>query len=137
TTALGAELKRRGLAAPPLGSVVVAEQRAAQERTSAFLNDGSVPLARERDVAIPGPGGAIPCRLYLPDQTAGGAPPPLLVYAHGGGFIIGRVPGWHAIMRALVRASGVAALSVDYRLAPEHRFPAGFDDLVAVLRHVA
>jgi acetyl esterase len=136
TIALGQELKRRGLVAPAPRSVPVAELRAAQDRASAFLNEGSEPLTRERDVAIRGPGGAIACRLYLPDG-AGASPPPLLVYAHGGSFIIGRVPGWNAAMRALVRASGVAALSVDYRLAPEHRFPAGFDDMVAVLRHAA
>jgi acetyl esterase len=135
TIALGAELKRRGLVAAR--DVPVAEQRAAQDRLSAFLNEGSVPLAGERDVVIAGPGGPIPCRLYLPDGATAASPPPLLVYAHGGGFVIGRVAGWHATMRALVRASGVAALSVDYRLAPEHRFPAGFDDLIAVLRHVA
>jgi acetyl esterase len=134
TLAASAELQRRGLVAPPGAPIEV--MRATQERASAFLNEGSVPLASERDISVPGPGGAIPCRLYLPDD-AGGAPPPLLVYAHGGSFMIGRARGWDGLMRALARASGVAALSVDYRLAPEHKFPAGFDDMLAVLRHVA
>jgi acetyl esterase len=133
TIAAGAELKRRELVAPPGAPIDV--MRATQERASAFLNEGSVPLARERDVAVPGPAGEIPCRLYLPDNAA--AQPPLLVYAHGGSFIIGRARGWDGMLRALVRASGVAALSVDYRLAPEHKFPAGFDDMLAVMRHVA
>ena len=135
TIAAGAELKRRDLVAPPGASIDV--MRATQQRASAFLNEGSVPLARERDVVAPGPGGPIPCRLYLPDQATGAAPPALLVYAHGGSFIIGRARGWDGMLRALVRASGVAAMSVDYRLAPEHKFPAGFDDMLAVVRHVA
>ena len=135
TLAAGAALKERDLVAPPGAPIDV--MRATQLRASAFLNEGSVPLADERDVMVPGAGGAIPCRLYMPDRAAKGTPPGLLVYAHGGSFIIGRARGWDGMLRALVRASGVAALSVDYRLAPEHKFPAGFDDMVAVVRHMA
>jgi acetyl esterase len=58
-------------------------------------------------------------RLYPPDCVER---PPLLVYAHGGGFMQGSLPSWDAMLRELVRQSGVAALSVDYKLAPEHRF---------------
>ena len=87
----------------------------------------------------------MPCRLYLPDaadpRTAGpGGPfrgPPLIVYAHGGGFMQGSLSSWDAMLRELVRESGVAALSVDYKLSPEHRFPVAFDEMVAMIRLAA
>ncbi|MBV8169721.1 MAG: alpha/beta hydrolase fold domain-containing protein, partial [Alphaproteobacteria bacterium] len=122
TVAAGAALKARGLVAPSPLTASPAELRAAQVRASAFLGEGSVKLADERDLQLGGPRGPIPCRLYRPD---GVAKPPLLVYAHGGSFVIGALDGWDAMLRTLVRASGVAVLSVDYRLAPEHKFPAG------------
>src|SRR5262249_48378221 len=92
---------------------------------------GSVPLHDERDLLLPGPHGQVPCRLYLPDAVAR---PPLLVYAHGGGFMQGSLPSWDAMLRELVRQSGVAALSVDYKLSPEHRFPKAFEEMIAVTR---
>ena len=76
----------------------------------------------------------MPCRLYLPDDAER---PPLLVYAHGGGFMQGSLPSWDAMLRELVRQSGVAALSVDYRLSPEHRFPVAFEEMVAMIRLAA
>ena len=102
--------------------------------SAVLLGEGSVPLQRERDLALPGPRGQVPCRLYLPD---GDKRPPLLVYAHGGGFAQGSVPSWDAMLRELVRGSGVAALSVDYKLSPEHRFPAAFEEMVAMIRLAA
>jgi acetyl esterase len=104
------------------------------DRIGAFLGEGSVPLARERDLALPGPRGQVPCRLYLPD---GADKPPLLIYAHGGGFTQGSLSSWDAVLRELVRQSGVAALSVDYGLAPEHRFPVAFEEMVAMIRVAA
>jgi len=83
---------------------------------------------------LPGPHGQVPCRLYLPDGTD---KPPLLIYAHGGGFMQGSLSSWDAALRELVRQSGVAALSVDYRLAPEHRFPVAFEEMVAMIRLAA
>jgi acetyl esterase len=132
--AAGALLRERGLVALNPATAPLGEARAALARISAFLNEGSVPLCEERDLPIPAPGRNVPCRLYRP---AGITRPPLLVYAHGGSFALGDLDGWDGALRALVRESGVAVLHVDYRLAPEHRFPAGFDDMVAVIRHVA
>jgi acetyl esterase len=85
-------------------------------------------------VALPGPHGQVPCRLYLPD---GAEKPPLIIYAHGGGFMQGSLPSWDAMLRELVRQSSVAALSVDYRLSPEHRFPVAFEEMVAMVRLAA
>jgi acetyl esterase len=67
----------------------------------------------------------------LPDNAER---PPLMIYAHGGGFMQGSLPSWDAMLRELVRQSGVAALSVDYRLSPEYRFPVAFDEMVAMVR---
>jgi len=132
--AAGKLLQSCGLVAPDRTQASLSEVRAAVDRIGAFLGEGSVPLARERDLALPGPHGQVPCRLYLPDRAEN---PPLLVYAHGGGFMQGSLASWDAMLRELVRQSGVAALSVDYRLSPEHRFPVAFDEMVAMIRLVA
>jgi acetyl esterase len=132
--AAGKLLQSRGLVAPDRTQASLSEVRAAVDRIGAFLGEGSVPLARERDVALPGPHGQVPCRLYLPDGIAA---PPLIIYAHGGGFVQGSLASWDAMLRELVRQSGVAALSVDYRLAPDHRFPIAFDEMVAMIRLAA
>jgi len=132
--AAGKLLQSRGLVAPDRTQASLTEVRAATDRIGAFLGEGSVPLERERDLALPGPHGQVPCRLYLPD---GAERPPLLVYAHGGGFMQGSLPSWDAMLRELVRQSGVAALSVGYRLAPEHRFPVAFEEMVAMIRLAA
>jgi acetyl esterase len=138
--ALAEHLKTRGLRPLNPTSAPLADCRAMTERIGAVLNEGSVPLERERDISIPvlgNTGGPIPCRLYLPDVSNGAARPPLIVYAHGGSFALGVLASWDAMLRELVRASGVAVLSVGYRLAPEHRFPAGYDDMLAAVRYAA
>jgi len=132
--AAGKLLQSRGLVAPDRTQASLSEVRAAVDRIGAFLGEGSVPLARERDLALPGPHGQVPCRLYLPDDAER---PPLIIYAHGGGFVQGSLPSWDAMLRDLVRQSGVAALSVDYRLSPEHRFPVALDEMVAMIRLAA
>lgn len=82
-----------------------------------------------RDLTIELEGRSLPARLYVPDgaETVG----PGLVYFHGGGFVIGSVDTHDGLVERLARASGVKILSVDYRLAPEHPFPAAHDDAVA------
>jgi acetyl esterase len=132
--AAGRLLQERGLVAPDRTQAPLSEVRAAVDRIGAFLGEGSIPLQTERDLTLPGPHGQVPCRLYLPD---GADVPPLLVYAHGGGFVQGSLPSWDAMLRELVRQSGVAALSVDYRLAPEHRFPVALAEMVAMIRLAA
>src|ERR1700687_39059 len=129
--AAGQLLQAKGLVAPDRTTASIAEVRAATDRIGAFLGEGSVPLKRERDLSLPGPHGQVPCRLYLPDDAER---PPLLVWAHGGAFVQGSVPSWDHLLRDLVRQSGVAALSVDYRLSPEYKFPVAFDEMVAMVR---
>ena len=132
--AAGQLLQSRGLVAPDRTQAPLSEVRAAVDRIGAFLGEGSIPLQRERDLSLPGPHGQVPCRLYLPDNAEG---PPLMIYAHGGGLMQGSLPSWDAMLRELVRESGVAALSVDYRLSPEHRFPVAFEEMVAMIRLAA
>ena len=134
--AAGQLLQSRGLVAPDRTQASLSEVRAATDRIGAFLGEGSVPLRREQDLSLPGPHGKVRCRLYLPDNAER---PPLMVYAHGGGFMQGSLPSWDAMLREFVRQSGVAALSVDYRLSPgtEHRFPVAFEEMVAMVRLAA
>jgi len=132
--AAGKLLQEKGLVAPDRTVASIPEVRAATDRIGAFLGQGSVPLKNERDLSLPGPHGQVPCRLYLPD---GVERPPLLVYAHGGGFMQGSIPSWDHFLRDLVRQSGVAALSVDYQLSPEVKFPVAFDEMVAITRLMA
>jgi acetyl esterase len=129
--AAGKLLQEKGLVAPDRTVASIPEVRAATDRIGAFLGEDSVPLQRESDLSLPGPHGQVPCRLYLPD---GAERPPLLVYAHGGGFMQGSIPSWDHFLRDLVRQSGVAALSVDYQLSPEVKFPVAFDEMVAMAR---
>lgn len=130
--AAGALLKERGVAPPDPRTTPIADVRVAQDRLGRFLADKAAPVAVEREVSIPGAGGAIPCRLYIP---ASEKPLPLLIYFHGGGFAYGSAPGWDGLMRDLAHQAGVAVLNVDYRLAPEHKFPAGLEDALAAIQH--
>src|SRR5436190_430779 len=132
--AAGKLLQEKGFVATDRTVASIPEVRAATDRIGAFLGEGSVPLQRESDLSLPGPHGQVPCRLYLPDDAER---PPLLVYAHGGGFMQGSIPSWDHFMRDLVRQSGVAALSVDYQLSPEAKFPVAFEEMLAMTRLAA
>ncbi len=92
---------------------------------------------RRRELRADGPAGPIPLRLYHPQPAAERrAPPPVLVYFHGGGWVIGDLDTHDTLCRQLALQSGCAVVAVDYRLAPEHRFPAAFDDGLAATRWV-
>jgi len=132
--AAGKLLQEKGLVAPDRTVASIAEVRAATDRIGVFLGEDSVPLKQERGLSLPGPHGQVPCRLYLPDDVDR---PPLIIYAHGGGFMQGSLPSWDQFLRDLVRQSGVAALSVDYKLSPEVKFPVAYDEMVAMTRLAA
>ncbi|GJD87480.1 Acetyl esterase [Methylobacterium hispanicum] len=91
------------------------------------------PVGSEMDLTVPGPHGPVPARLYKPEAPAGNLP--LLVYYHGGGWVLGGLDACDSLVRFLVAEAGICVLSVDYRLAPEHRFPKGLDDSVAAFDH--
>lgn len=92
--------------------------------------DPPYPLARIEDVTVAGAAGAIGARLYAPSQAKG---LPCILYIHGGGWVICDLDSHDLLARALAKESGCAVLSVDYRLAPEHPFPAGLLDCRAAL----
>ena len=92
------------------------------------------PVATVEDRVVPGPAGDLPVRLYRP---AGEAPLPLLVFFHGGGWTIGSIAGHDNLCRALANHAGCAVLSVEYRLGPEHRYPAAAEDAWAATRWAA
>jgi acetyl esterase len=87
-----------------------------------------------RNLAADGPGGPIPLRVYRPAGVAAGAPLPALVYFHGGGWVIGDLDTHDVQCRQLTAEAGITVVAVDYRLAPEHKFPAAVDDAWAATR---
>jgi acetyl esterase len=95
---------------------------------------GLEPVHQVRDVKIPGPAGDIPIRLYVPDIPK---PAPVLVYFHGGGFVIGNIESHDHVCRSLANKVPCVVASVDYRLAPEAKFPAAVEDSYAALEWIA
>jgi acetyl esterase len=107
----------------------------AREMYAALSAVGSkTECASVTDAAAAGPAGDVPVRIYVPTDAPG--PRPVLVYFHGGGWVIGDVETHDSTVRAVAAASGVTVVSVDYRLAPEHPFPAPLDDCCAAVRWV-
>lgn len=93
-----------------------------------------------RDGTVAGPAGRVPVRVYRPDQplSSGAGPgPPAVMFFHGGGWVLGGLDSHDALCRELARQAGVVVVAVDYRLAPEHPYPAGLDDCTAATRWVA
>jgi len=109
--------------APPLWELSPDEGRAMVEANNATIPAGP-DMESVRDIVIPSQAGGMPARLYSPSASASG----LVVYFHGGGWVVGTLDGWDASVRNLAAASGCDVVSVDYRLAPEHVFPAAADD---------
>lgn len=91
------------------------------------------PVAKVEDSTIPGPAGAIPIRVYTPD---GSGPFPVLVYFHGGGWVIADLNTYDSTPRALVNLTHAVVISVEYRHAPENKFPAAHEDAYAATQYV-
>jgi acetyl esterase len=119
--------------APPLNSLPVAEAR--QALKSLFVPEQKETIHKVEDRKISGPDGyKIPVRIYTP---AGTAPFPLLVFFHGGGWVLGDIESHDGTSRELANKAGCIVVSVDYRLAPEHKFPAAPEDCYAATKWVA
>ena len=114
----------------PADAVPVELARRGHELESAELSGPGEPVAEVADITVDGPGGPIPVRVYRPD----GVGPGVVVYLHGGGWVIGSIASFDTACRALALRSGQTVCSVGYRLAPEHPFPAGLEDALAVTR---
>jgi acetyl esterase len=110
---------------PPLDSLPVPDARLLMESMRGLMGDPE-PIAHVEERAIPVPdGGTIPARLYRPSAPG---PLPLLVYFHGGGWVLGGLESHDGVCRNLANQAGCAVLSIDYRLAPEHRYPTAAED---------
>ena len=118
--------------APPLWELSPDEGRAMVDATSTMIPAGP-DLESVRDIIIPSQAGGMPARVYSPSSSA----PGLVLYFHGGGWVVGSLDGWDASVRGLAVASGCDVVSVDYRLAPEHVFPAAADDAYDALEWAA
>jgi acetyl esterase/lipase len=108
-----------------------AASRAQLRELTAGLGGADIHGCDVRDISLPGPAGEIAARHYRP---ADGATHPLLVFYHGGGFVVGDLDTHDAVCRLTCRDADVAVLSIDYRLAPEHPAPAALDDAYAAFR---
>ena len=117
---------------PPMSSLSPAEAVAGSARGLAAVQGPLEPGVRTESLSIEGPNGAIPCRAYRPELQDSAAP--LIVYAHMGGGVIGDLETCHAFCSILARICRTAVVSVDYRLAPDHKFPAGLEDVLAAYR---
>jgi acetyl esterase len=122
-----------GMGTPPLYTLSVADGRKVMEGLAALGGEPEA-VSKVEDREIPGPLGAIPIRIYTP---TGNGPFPILVFFHGGGWVIGDINSHDALCRSLTNAVGCVTVSVDYRLAPEHKFPAAPEDCYAATRWVA
>jgi acetyl esterase len=123
-------------ATPKLNSLPPEGARQMYVAMAQAMDAQNVPIGQVENRAIPGPAGEIPIRIYTP-VAAGAAPLPVLVYYHGGGWVIGDLNTHDGVCRVLANESGCKVVAVDYRLAPEHPFPAAVDDSFAALQWVA
>jgi acetyl esterase len=121
---------------PPVHTLTPTEARAFYLERRTFTQPEPPEVASVRNLEARGPDGPIPLRSYRPRGSAADAPLPVLVYFHGGGWVIGDLDTHDVLCRQLCNASGCAVIAVDYRLAPEHRFPAALDDAIAATRWV-
>jgi acetyl esterase len=125
-------IEQRGL--PPTHTLAPKEARAMYRDRRFFTQPEAPELHEVRDLEMKSAGGPISLRLYRPAPEQGA---PALVYFHGGGWTIGDLDTHDVLCRELARASGCVLVAVDYRLGPEHRFPAAVDDAWAATRWVA
>lgn len=131
-------LRVMGLAGPAVETLSITKGRA--KYTEAFqMLGGSQPIGAVTDRTIDGPGGPLGLRFYTPRGLSGRSP--ALVYLHGGGWVYGDLDAYDGVCRFLAEQAQVRVVSVDYRLAPEAPFPAGFEDAWAawqwVVEHAA
>ena len=116
---------------PPYPTVGHEAARQLYAASRAILQHDPAPVAETRDLAAKGPAGPIPLRLYRGTGTEPGKALPTLIYYHGGGWVLGDIASHDGVCRDLANAAKCAVISVDYRLAPEHKFPAAAEDAIA------
>ena len=127
-------IEQRGI--PPTHTLSVADARAYYRDRRSVTQPDPAEVALVRELAAPGPQGPIPLRLYRPIGSDAASVLPVLVYYHGGGWTIGDLDTHDSLCRELANLAGCAVVSTDYRLGPEHRFPAAVIDAIAATHWV-
>ncbi len=118
---------------PDAVTFTMAEQRAFYDRMCAHFRRPRPASVAVEDRTVAGPGGPVPIRIYRPGEAQG---LPVLLYLHGGGFVLGGLDSHDDICAEIADRAGVGVVAVQYRLAPEHKFPAGFEDCLSVHREI-
>lgn len=132
TRALLDRIERAGM--PPLYRQSVEQARRSYSASVGAMQGPLEAVARQEDFSVPGPGGAIAARLWAASRAPG---LPVFLYLHGGGFVVGGIDTCEHLCRRVAAQSGAAVVAIDYRLAPEHRFPAALEDSFAALQWLA
>ena len=119
---------------PPFEAMTPRTARSAYSASIAALETAPLEVASVRDLTIEGPGGPLPARIYRGLGTAADARLPCLLFLHGGGWVIGGLDTHDRQCRRIASRGRICVVAVDYRLAPEHPFPAALDDAATALR---
>jgi acetyl esterase len=122
---------------PPYPEVGHLEARRLYLEARKVLQPDPEPIAEMRDLTAPGPAGPIPLRLYRARPVKDGELQPALIYFHGGGWVIGNLDSHDGVCRGFANGAACTVISVDYRLAPEHKFPGAVEDSIAATKWIA
>jgi acetyl esterase len=122
---------------PAFNALSAADARVSYKQSRKALHPDPPDVASVDDRSVPGPHGPVPLRIYRPLGSHAADLLPVLVYFHGGGFMIGDLDTHDVVCRSLANAAWCAIVAVDYRLAPEHQFPRAVDDCFAATKWVA
>lgn len=120
---------------PDYSEMNPAEARAVFEKGAPTLDAKPEKMFRVENTKFAGPASDVPLRIYTPEESS--APLPVVLWIHGGGFVIGGLNSYDGVCRAMAKQTGAILVSVDYRLAPEHPHPAAVEDSFAALQWVA
>ena len=118
----------------PIAEMDVRDFRALREQGQHIINPTSPDLALVKDVEVEGADGFLKARIYDTDISGGNRP--TLVYYHGGGFVYGDLESHDPLCRRLAHHGDIRVIAIDYRLAPEHKYPAAVEDAIASLKHI-
>jgi len=121
---------------PPFNTLTPEEARGFFSAGRTILQPDPPEVAESRDLEAPGPNGAVKLRLYRALGTARGAVLPVLIFYHGGGWVLGDLDSHDQACRAIANAAGCCVIAVDYRLAPELKFPGAISDSAAATRWI-
>ena len=122
---------------PPFESLTPAQARQSYDASIDVMQSPGGEVASVRDVEIAGPAGRLTLRIYRGQRTQADTPLPCMLFLHGGGWVMGNLETHDRLCRRLANVARICVVAVDYRLAPEHPFPAALDDAAAALHWVA